>query len=157
MVGLRQAEEEAWALAAAVAAHQETEVMKVAEEAARQATQEEAARVAAQEAAAAAAAREVAQTEELVEEAAAAAAAREEMATDHRRWDEDMPRQGAPARSTNSPVSGATASGWLIARPSVPARATARAQTPSTPAGVMPSCRRLQAKDGGTASRDRIV
>jgi hypothetical protein len=37
VVGSRQAEEEAWALAAAVAAHQEKEVMEVAEDAARQA------------------------------------------------------------------------------------------------------------------------
>jgi hypothetical protein len=34
VIGLRQVEEEAWALAAAVAAHQEKEVMEVAEDAA---------------------------------------------------------------------------------------------------------------------------
>jgi hypothetical protein len=37
IVGLRQAEEEAWALAAAMAAHQEKEVMEVVEDAKRQA------------------------------------------------------------------------------------------------------------------------
>jgi hypothetical protein len=37
IVGSRQAEEEAWVLAAAVAAHQEKDVMEVAEDAARQA------------------------------------------------------------------------------------------------------------------------
>jgi hypothetical protein len=37
VVGSRQAEEETWALAAAMAAHQEKEVMEVAEDAARQA------------------------------------------------------------------------------------------------------------------------
>jgi hypothetical protein len=36
-IGSRQAEEEAWALAAAVVAHQEKEVLEVAEDAARQA------------------------------------------------------------------------------------------------------------------------
>jgi hypothetical protein len=69
------------------------------------------------------------------------------------------PRRGVLARSMSSPARATTAATWLASRPSVPARPTMRARTPSTPVGATTCCKRLQAKDGGaaTVSRGRVV
>jgi hypothetical protein len=76
--------------------------------------------------------------------AAADATAQEEMARDRRHWEpgtRTWPRQGALARSRSSPASAATARTWHTAVPPAPARPTARARTPSMPAGTTTCCR----------------